>query len=55
MWNDDLRRRLGALPVTYGWAGNQSCDAVHRFGSPAGGERVALAVRGSRVLWSLTT
>ncbi|XVU21024.1 hypothetical protein ACQPZJ_27565 [Actinoplanes sp. CA-054009] len=52
---DDLRRRLGALPVTYGWAGNQPCDAVLRFGSPAGGERVALAVRGDQVLWSLTT
>ncbi|SNY55171.1 hypothetical protein [Paractinoplanes atraurantiacus] len=50
---DDLRRRLGALPVTYGWAGNRSCDAVHRFGSPIGGERVALAVQSSQVLWSL--
>ncbi|WP_327010835.1 hypothetical protein OHA72_28375 [Dactylosporangium sp. NBC_01737] len=46
---DGLRRRLTVLPTTHGWAMNQSCDAVHRFGGPA---RVAVAVAGGTALWS---
>ncbi|MGI5184405.1 hypothetical protein ACQEVZ_49945 [Dactylosporangium sp. CA-152071] len=44
-----LKRRLTALPVTYGWAMNQECDAVHRFEGEA---KVAVAVTGGTAVWS---
>lgn len=44
-----LRLRLTGLPTTHGWAMNQRCDAVYRFGGPA---MVAVAVTGSTALWS---
>lgn len=46
---DALTARLTTLPVTHGWAMNQGCDAVHRFGGAA---RVAVAVDGGVALWS---
>jgi hypothetical protein len=46
---DALNLRLTALPVTHGWAMNQGCDAVYRFGGAA---KVAVAVAGSTALWS---
>lgn len=39
-----LRGRFAELPPTQGWAGNQPCDTVHRFGRD--GTRVEIAVRG---------
>lgn len=44
-----LAERLTGLPTTYGWAMNQSCDAVYRFGGEA---EVALAVVGDTAVWS---
>ncbi|MFF5234961.1 hypothetical protein [Dactylosporangium sp. NPDC000521] len=44
-----LKGRLTTLPVTYGWAMNQGCDAVYRFGGQA---RVAVAVVGGTAVWS---
>lgn len=44
-----LTEWLAALPTTYGWALNQSCDAVYRFGGEA---EVALAVVGDTAVWS---
>jgi hypothetical protein len=46
---DALKTRLTALPTTYGWAMNQSCDAVYRF---EGSAKVAVAVTGGTALWS---
>jgi len=46
---DALKLRLTALPATHGWALNQGCDTVYRFGGAA---EVAVAVRGSTALWS---
>ena len=46
---DTLKARLTMLPTTYGWAMNQSCDAVYRFNGPA---LIALAVSGTTALWS---
>lgn len=46
---DALKLRLTALPATQGWAGNQGCDAVYRFGGAA---KVAVAVTARTALWS---
>jgi hypothetical protein len=46
---DMLRLRLTTLPTTRGWAMNQGCDAVYRFGGTA---KVAIAATGSTALWS---
>jgi hypothetical protein len=46
---DRLREQLSELPTTYGWAGNQGCDAVYRF---EGAARVGLAISGRSALWS---
>jgi hypothetical protein len=46
---ESLKLRLTALPVTHGWALNQGCDAVYRFG---GGAKVAVAVAGTTAVWS---
>jgi hypothetical protein len=45
-----LSERLVALPTTYGWAGNQTCDAMYRFDGAA---RIAVAVQGDVALWSV--
>lgn len=45
----ELRRRYPELPTTYGWAGNQGCDAMFRFD---GGAKVLLAVAGDTALYS---
>lgn len=46
---DGLKLWLTALPTTQGWAMNQRCEAVYRFGGAA---RVAVAVEGGTALWS---
>jgi hypothetical protein len=46
---DTLTARLTAPPTTYGWAVNQGCDAVYRFGGTA---RVAIAVRADTAVWT---
>jgi hypothetical protein len=46
---ETLRLRLTALPTTHGWAMNQHCDMVYRFGGFA---EVAVAVAESTALWS---
>ncbi|GAB3851771.1 hypothetical protein ACFPIJ_53475 [Dactylosporangium cerinum] len=48
---DVLARRLTTLPMTHGWAMNQSCDTVHRFGAPTK-VGVAVAVVGNTAVWS---
>ncbi|MEU7826281.1 hypothetical protein [Catellatospora sp. NPDC049133] len=45
-----LQARLEPRPTTYHWAGNQWCDAVHRFGGPAA---VMVAVEADRIQYSL--
>jgi hypothetical protein len=44
-----LLAQLEPLPTTLGWAGNQGCDAVHRFDGPAA---VLLAVEAGTILHS---
>lgn len=58
----ELGRFLRPGPTTYGWAHNQGCDAVFRFSQDARSEvsddadvSVALAVEGSKALWTVTS
>nr|WP_296070300.1 hypothetical protein [uncultured Actinoplanes sp.] len=46
---DALGTRLTSLPATHGWAMNQECEVVYRFGGPA---KVSITVTDSTALWS---
>lgn len=45
-----LRRRFHEMPATYAWAGNQPCEAMHRFDGAA---RVLLAVKDRIMLYAV--